>query len=113
MSEPKIPEDLAYDYEFAKRCGNDHLCPGYLIVQLIERIARLEQERDALKAQVARLSKALQKQNAYMKCDEGSEEYPSEGCNCEACGIQRLVDDALAARAKGDHAKEEPHGTDK
>ena len=45
---------------------------------------------------VGKLVGALEMRNFYMNCQEGSDEYPTPGCPCEACDIQRKVNAALA-----------------
>ena len=49
VADTVIAPDLLYDYEFAKRCGSDRSVPGYLVVRLIERVSKAEQEKVALR----------------------------------------------------------------
>jgi hypothetical protein len=90
MSELKIPDDMKAMYATAQsqRCN----WPPEYIVRLIERIARLEQERDSLQTQLATPTKF----DELMKDEDFRRIYAAE---CAKGDIEQLR--AQLARANG------------
>lgn len=47
--------------------------------------------------QIEQMREALEGVMWWLKCQEGGDEYPSDGCHCNACNLVRKAQTALAA----------------
>jgi len=98
----QIPEDLQHDYEIAKQLIRQGATHGAFEKMLIERIAQLQAERDALQQENGRLKAPVSRHNdvdgilqRFFITGGRQYRYVKE----DAVALEKLLNEWIAARA--------------